>query len=95
MKPTRPQLTYLQALAEQTATTFTYPATKTDASREIRRARRGLAVVGGDERGDGDQVVRVRRVAQAEQERGGARPSRSGAPENKLVSASSRRSTGP
>ena len=34
---------------------------------EPRRAARA-AVVGGDERGDGDQVVRVRREAQAEQE---------------------------
>ena len=34
-KPTRKQLSYLRALAEQTATTFTPPATKTQASQAI------------------------------------------------------------
>jgi len=39
MKPTPKQLAYLQALAEQTATTFTYPATKAQASAEIQRLK--------------------------------------------------------
>ena len=39
MKPTRKQLAYLRTLAEQTATTFTYPATGAAASAEIKRLK--------------------------------------------------------
>jgi hypothetical protein len=39
MKPTRRQLRYLRILAEQTATTFAYPATIDDASVEIARLK--------------------------------------------------------
>lgn len=37
MKPTAKQLAYLKALAEQTATTFSYPQTSAQASAQIRR----------------------------------------------------------
>jgi hypothetical protein len=37
MKPTPKQLAYLKNLAARSGTTFTYPATSTQASREIRR----------------------------------------------------------
>jgi hypothetical protein len=47
--PTAKQLTYLKALAERTATTFTYPATATQASREIDRLRQ-LTPLTADER---------------------------------------------
>lgn len=36
-KPTSRQLAYLRALANKTGTTFTYPTTKAQASREIKR----------------------------------------------------------
>ena len=39
MKPTAKQLAYLRALAHRTGQTFTPPATRADASREIRRLR--------------------------------------------------------
>ena len=39
MKPTAKQLAYLKALAQRTATTFTYPATSAKASAEIRRLK--------------------------------------------------------
>jgi len=39
MKPTRKQLAYLRTLAEQTATTFAYPATSAEASAEIQRLK--------------------------------------------------------
>lgn len=39
MKPTRKQLAYLQTLAEQTGTTFSYPATRAEASAEIQRLK--------------------------------------------------------
>ena len=39
MKPTPKQLAYLRSLAEQTATTFAYPATKAQASVEIQRLK--------------------------------------------------------
>ena len=38
--PTAPQLRYLRALAAKTGTTFAYPSTRGDASREIDRLRR-------------------------------------------------------
>jgi hypothetical protein len=38
--PTGPQLRYLRALAAKTGTTFAYPATRSDASREIDRLRK-------------------------------------------------------
>ena len=38
-RPTRKQLSYLRRLAEQTGTTFTPPATRADASREIERLK--------------------------------------------------------
>ena len=38
-KPTRKQLSYLRTLAEQTGTTFTPPATRAQASREIERLK--------------------------------------------------------
>jgi hypothetical protein len=40
VKPTPKQLAYLRSLAEQTGTTFTYPATSAQASAEIRRLQR-------------------------------------------------------
>jgi len=39
MKPTRKQLAYLRTLAEQTGTTFAYPATRAEASAEIQRLK--------------------------------------------------------
>ena len=39
MKPTRKQLAYLKSLAEQTGTTFAYPATSEQASAEIHRLK--------------------------------------------------------
>jgi hypothetical protein len=39
LKPTPKQLAYLKRLAEQTATTFTYPTTSAQASAEIRRLK--------------------------------------------------------
>jgi hypothetical protein len=39
VKPTPKQLAYLKSLAEQTATTFTYPTTSAQASAEIRRLK--------------------------------------------------------
>lgn len=39
MKPTTKQLAYLRALAQRTGQTFTPPATRADASREIQRMR--------------------------------------------------------
>ena len=39
MKPTTKQLAYLRALAHRTGQTFTPPATRADASRDIRRLR--------------------------------------------------------
>ncbi len=39
MKPTHKQLAYLRGLAEQTGTTFTYPATSAQASAEIKRLK--------------------------------------------------------
>jgi hypothetical protein len=39
VKPTTKQLAYLRALAHRTGQTFTPPATRADASREIRRLR--------------------------------------------------------
>jgi len=39
VKPTAKQLAYLRALAHRTGQTFTPPATRADASREIRRLR--------------------------------------------------------
>ncbi len=39
-RPTAKQQRYLRALAEQTGTSFTPPATKTEASREIDRLRK-------------------------------------------------------
>ncbi len=38
-KPTSRQINYLKALARQTGTSFTYPATRGEASREIERMR--------------------------------------------------------
>jgi len=38
-KPTRRQLNYLQALANHTGQTFTYPRTRREASREIERLK--------------------------------------------------------
>ena len=43
MKPTAKQLAYLRALAHRTGQTFTPPATRADASREIRRLREATA----------------------------------------------------
>jgi hypothetical protein len=48
MKPTAKQLAYLKALAQRTATTFTYPATSAKASAEIRRLKALAASGGGD-----------------------------------------------
>ena len=39
-RPTAKQLAYLKALAVRTATTFTYPRTSSEASREIDRLRK-------------------------------------------------------
>jgi hypothetical protein len=39
VKPTTKQLAYLRALAHRTGQTFTLPATRADASRDIRRLR--------------------------------------------------------
>ena len=39
LKATSRQLAYLRALANKTGTTFTYPATKAQASREIKRLK--------------------------------------------------------
>jgi hypothetical protein len=39
MQPTAKQLAYLRRLAAQTGTTFAYPATRAQASAEIRRMR--------------------------------------------------------
>jgi DUF3072 family protein len=48
-RPTAKQLAYLKALAERTATTFTYPHTSTQASREIDRLKQ-LQPLNADER---------------------------------------------
>ncbi len=50
MKPTTNQLAYLRALAQQTGTTFTYPATATQASAEIRRLKTLAPSTAGDAR---------------------------------------------
>lgn len=42
--PTAKQLAYLKALAERTASTFTYPHTSAAASPEINRLRRGTSL---------------------------------------------------
>jgi hypothetical protein len=62
-KPTSAQLNYLRTLAAQTATSFAYPATKVQASREIGRLKalagrtdRRLAV--GDARRDRRHISR-------------------------------------
>ena len=47
--PTAKQLSYLRALAEQTATTFTPPKTRGQASREIKRLK-SLGVSSREER---------------------------------------------
>ena len=47
--PTTKQLAFLKALADRTATTFTYPRTSVEASREINRLRK-LAPLTADER---------------------------------------------
>jgi hypothetical protein len=47
--PGSKQLAYLRVLAERTATTFTYPRTSTQASREIDRLRQ-LQPLGAGER---------------------------------------------
>jgi hypothetical protein len=54
--PTAKQLTYLKALAQQTATSFAYPRNRREASREIHRLRQLPALVdarrGDEPRGD-------------------------------------------
>jgi hypothetical protein len=55
-RPTPRQLTYLRSLASRSATTFAYPKTRVQASREIDRLRRIPAVplVRRSDPGDGD-----------------------------------------
>ncbi len=56
MKPTAKQLAYLRTLAQQTATTFTYPATATQASAEIRRLKTLAPSSAGDARREQREV---------------------------------------
>jgi hypothetical protein len=55
MRPTAKQLAYLRALAARTATTFAYPRSRGEASREIDRLHQ-LPAVSNDE-GFEDQLV--------------------------------------
>ena len=50
-RPSAKQLAYLKALAQRTATSFTYPHTPAEASREIERLRR-LPAAGRTDRED-------------------------------------------
>jgi hypothetical protein len=63
VKPTRKQLAYLKSLAEQTATTFTYPHTSAQASAEIRRLKTQ------PQSGSGERARERRDVARALAER--------------------------
>ena len=58
-KPTPRQQRYLRQLAEQTGTSFTPPATKAQASREIKRLE-------GLQRDPGSERIRDKREVQAE-----------------------------
>ena len=58
MKPTPKQLAYPKALADKTGTTFAYPATKTEASAEIRRLQSRPASLRGDRARDTRAVQR-------------------------------------
>ena len=54
--PTPRQLAYLKALAAQTATSFAYPRSRSEASREIERLRQ-LPVLTDDRDGDDGRVL--------------------------------------
>ena len=54
--PTPKQLAYLKALAEQTATSFAYPRSRSEASREIERLRQ-LPVLTSDRDSDDGCVL--------------------------------------
>jgi len=58
MKPTPKQLAYLKRLAEQTATTFAYPATSAQASAEIKRLKAQPRSGAGDRRRERQAVSR-------------------------------------
>jgi hypothetical protein len=57
VKPTRKQLPYLKGLADSTGTTFAYPATRAEASAEIKRLQTRP-------RSGADDVRRERRAVQ-------------------------------
>jgi hypothetical protein len=52
-RPTARQLAYLKALAAQTATSFAYPRSRSEASREIERLRQLPSLAGDHDRVDG------------------------------------------
>ena len=54
--PTPRQLAYLKALAARTATSFAYPRSRSEASREIERLRQ-LPVLAGDRDSDDGRVL--------------------------------------
>jgi hypothetical protein len=58
VKPTRNQLAYLRGLAEQTATTFTYPQTSAAASAEITHLKSLPRIGAGDARRERQGVQR-------------------------------------
>jgi hypothetical protein len=61
-KPSPRQLRYLRTLAERSGTTFTYPSTRSEASREIRRLQALPALTRGELRAE-------RRTLDADRER--------------------------
>jgi hypothetical protein len=63
-KPSRAQLNYLRALASQTASSFTYPATKAEASAQINRLKKLAART--DPELAGDDARRERLAISAE-----------------------------
>jgi hypothetical protein len=54
--PTPKQLAYLKALAQRTATSFAYPCSRSEASREIERLRQ-LPILTGDRDSDDGRVL--------------------------------------
>ena len=52
-RPTARQLAYLKALAAQTATSFAYPRSRSEASREIERLRQLPPLTGDQDSDDG------------------------------------------
>jgi hypothetical protein len=67
--PSAKQLAYLKALAQRTATSFTYPRDRAEASREIERLRR-LPAAGRTDRADGLEQNAYGTAPQLEEIRG-------------------------